>query len=601
MRDELLNCYERELTYLRGMAAEFAEKYPKIAQRLALEKDKCEDPHVERLIESFAFLAARIKLKIEDEFPELTDSLLQVIYPHFLSPIPSMSMVQFVLDPEQGKITSGYTIERNTTLFSKPSGDTVCRFRTCYPVNLWPVAVDSAQKDVRGLPDGEGKPWQGALILKLTTPEDVPLSSLEMDSLRFFLSGENELIDHLYEALFADCGRVELRDPAQGTTIRLKDDCIGEVGFGKEEGMLPYSHRSFLGYRLLQEYLALPQKFHFFDLRGLKQEGTENFNHEMEVVFFLNHPLLFKVTADNFQLGCTPVVNLFEQSAEPIRMDHAKTEYRVIPDIRRQLTTEVYSVDSVSSVSPRTGSSQEFQPFYSFKHSLQKEQSQAFWHATRRPSERKDDAGTEVYLTLVDLAFTPAIPATEALTVQVTCTNRDLPGMLSFGDPDGDFQMEKPAPIKRICCLISPTKSQRAPMRHASRWRLISHLSLNYLSLVENDGKPEALQEILKLYDFSGSKAINQQIEGIIGVTSRQVIRRIRTGDGSGFARGIEVRLCFDESRYVGSGVFLFGSVLEKFLGLYVSVNSFSEMVAETKQRGILKRWRPRAGYQILL
>ncbi len=601
MRDELLIHYERELTYIRRMASEFAEKYPKIAQRLALEKDKCEDPHVERLIESFAFLAARIHLKIDDEFPELTDSLLQVIYPHFLAPLPSMSVVQFVLDPEQGKLTSGYSIPKNTTLFSKPSGDTVCRFRTCYPVTLWPVAIESVDTEFSAVTDCEDRPWAGALRLRLRGAADVPLSSLEMDALRFFLSGESELIDRLYEGLFADCGRVELRDPDQGTAIALPAGCVGEVGFGKDEGMLPYTHRSFLGYRLLQEYLALPQKFHFFDLRGLQQRGVDGLDSAMEAVFFFRHPVRFEVTAANFQLGCTPVINLFEQSAEPIRLDQARTEYRVIPDIRRQRTTEVYSVDSVSSISPGTGVTREFQPFYSFKHSLQKEQSQAFWHATRRPSERKDDVGTEVYLSLVDLAITPSVPANDTLIAQVTCTNRDLPEMLPFGDPAGDFQMEKPAPIKRISCLISPTRSQRAPMKHSSRWRLISHLSLNYLSLVENGGKPEALQEILKLYDFSNSRAINQQIEGILEVDSRQVIRRIRTGDGSGFARGIEIRIGFDENRYVGSGVFLFASVLEKFLGLYVSLNAFSEMVAETKQRGVLKRWPPRAGYQILL
>jgi type VI secretion system protein ImpG len=271
--------------------------------------------------------------------------------------------------------------------------------------------------------------------------------------------------------------------------------------------------------------------------------------------------------------------------------------------MRRQSTTEVYSVDSVTSISPETGVSIDFQPFYSVKHSAERQQSQAFWHIVRRPSERKDDSGTEVYLSLVDLGFKPTSPPTDVLTVHVTCTNRDLPGVLPFGDPDGDFEMEGAAPIKRIRCVISPTKTQRAPMRHHARWRLISHLSLNYLSLVEPDAdeRPEPLQEILRLYDFSESSSIRQQIDGITQIASRQVMRRIRTGQGSGFARGIEVFLQFDENRYVGSGVFLFASVLEKFLGLYVSINSFSEMIAGTKQRGVLKRWPPRAGYQILL
>ncbi|RPJ86177.1 MAG: type VI secretion system baseplate subunit TssF, partial [Acidobacteria bacterium] len=378
---------------------------------------------------------------------------------------------------------------------------------------------------------------------------------------------------------------------------------IREVGFGKDEGMLPYSSRSFLGYRLLQEYFNLPEKFLFFDLANLQPLASGRFRNQADLVLFFDNIAAPPARAENFLLGCVPIVNLFEQLAEPIRIDQAKTEYRVIADVRRQSTTEVYSVDSVTSISPETGSSIDFQPFYSLKHSVEKQQSQAFWHMVRRPSERKDDLGTEVFLSLVDLGFKPTSPPTDVLTVRVTCTNRDFPGVLPFGDLEGDFEMEGAAPIKRIRCLVSPTKTQRAPMRHQARWRLISHLSLNYLSLVEPgpEERPEPLQEILRLYDFSESSTIRQQIDGITQIASQQVMRRLRTGQGSGFARGIEVFLQFDENRYVGSGVFLFASVLEKFLGLYVSINSFSEMIAGTKQRGVLKRWPPRAGYQILL
>ena len=602
MRDEFLSYYERELSYLRRMAGDFADKYPKIAQRLALDKDRCEDPHVERLIEAFAFLAARIHLKIDDEFPEITDSLLQVLYPHYLAPIPSMSIVQFELDPEQGKLSSGYTIDNHSLLYSRPSGDTVCRFRTCYPVTLWPVKLASVSTESAPV-DSTGRPWTSALTLTLATQGDVVFSELSLENLRFFLSGELQLAQRLYEAIMAKCRRVELHESHGQTALSLGEDSIREVGFGRDEGMLPYSSRSFLGYRLLQEYFNLPEKFLFFDVANLQALGSGRFRNEAELVLFFDNTPAPPARVENFLLGCAPIVNLFEQLAEPIRIDQAKTEYRVIADMRRQSTTEVYSVDSVTSISPETGSSMDFQPFYSVKHSADRQQSQAFWHMVRRLSERKDDPGTEVYLSLVDLGFKPTRPPTDVLTIHVTCTNRDLPGVLPFGDPAGDFEMEGAAPIKRIRCVISPTKAQRAPMRHQARWRLISHLSLNYLSLVEPgpDERPEPLQEILRLYDFSESSSIRQQIDGITHIASRQVMRRIRTGEGSGFARGIEVFLQFDENRYVGSGVFLFASVLEKFLGLYVSINSFSEMIAGTKQRGVLKRWPPRAGYQILL
>ncbi len=606
MRDELLTYYERELTFIRRMAGEFADKYPKIAGRLLLERGKCEDPHVERLIEAFSLLAARVHLKIDDEFPEITQSLLQVLYPHYLCPVPSMSIVQLVLDPEQGKLSTGYTIDRQQTLFSKPSQDTICRFRTCYPVTLWPIEIRSASVQIPGPVDSGGRAPAAVLTIRLRTQGDTQFSELEIDELRVFLTGEGHLTHRVYEALFGHCYRIEARDPV-GTRapVTLAAQALGEVGFAPDQGLLPYSPRSFLGYRLVQEYFHFPEKFLFFDVRHLAPLRLARFEREVELHFFLDSvPRLDQaLEAQNFKLGCTPVVNLFQQVAEPIRLDHAHVEYRVIPDIRRQRTTEIYSIDGVTSISPHTGTSMEFQPFYSFKHSFERRQEHAFWHAVRRPSERKDDAGSELYLSLVDLDFRPSAPATDVLTVQATCTNRDLPGLLPFGDPEGDFDLEGAAPVKRVNCLTKPSKTLRPPLGHGAQWRLISHLSLNYLSPVEWGGgqEPEVLREILKLYDFSDSPAVQQQIAGLTSVSSRQVMRRIRSSQGSGFARGIEATMEFDESRFVGSGAYLFSSVLEKFLALYVSINSFSEMIATSRQRGVLKRWPPRSGHQTLL
>jgi type VI secretion system protein ImpG len=603
MRDELLSHYERELTFVRRMAAGFAEKYPKVAGRLKIEPGKCEDPHVERLIEAFAFLAARIHLKIDDEFPEITESFLQILYPHYLCPLPAMSVVQFTLDPGQGKLSSGYTIERHRRLYSKPSGDTRCRFRTCYPVTLWPVEVSTVRVDVPA-PAGATPRAAAAITLTLRAQRDAKFSELRIENLRFFLSGEGQLVHRVYEAVLSHGCGVELRRP-DGDPVVLPQPAVTEVGFGKDEGMLPYSHRSFLGYRLLQEFFYFPDKFLFFDVGGLGVLRQAGFDREAQIVLLLDEVPRFQQSLDpkNFRLGCTPAINLFQMTAEPIRLDHAHTEYRVVPDVRRQQTSEVYSIDTVSCLSPGAGTSTTFQPFYSFKHSFEKQEQRTFWHATRRASERKDDPGTEVFLTLVDLDFRPSRPPTDVVTVGVTCTNRDLPGMLPFGDPEGDFDLEGAAPVRRVACLTMPTATVRAPLRHRTQWRLISHLSLNFLSPVDSgvERDPEVLQEILKLYDFSGSQVIQQQILGLCGVASRQVWRRIRMSHGSGFARGIEATLEFDESRYVGTGVYLFASVLERFLGLYVSINSFSETVAVTRQRGVLKRWPPRSGQQPLL
>jgi type VI secretion system protein ImpG len=602
--DLLLTYYERELSFLRHMGAEFAAKYPKIASRLLLEAEKCEDPHVERLIQAFAFLAARVRLKLDDEFPEITEALLNVLYPHYLAPLPSMSIVQFVLDPDQGNLTSGHRISRGARLYSQAVNGSPCRFRTCYPVTLWPLEVAVAQFEA---PDRVNRAPKAAAALRLEIRclGGATFSELDLDSLRFFLQGESQLVYALYELLFNNVRQVQLRPLGQqqnGNPIVLPPRCLRSVGFGPDEGLLPYTPRSFLGYRLLQEYFAFPEKFLFFDLCELNRATQAKFRDGMEVWIFFDKPPRLEqlISADTFRLGCAPVVNLFEQIAEPIRITHAETEYRVIPDVGRQNMTEVYSVDSVVNTSPYLSETVAFEPFYSFKHAVDREQQQAFWYAVRRPSPKKGDAGTEVYLSLVDLNFRPTLPPVETLTVHITCTNRDLPGRLPFGGDRGDFELEGAAPLARIRCLKKPTETARPPLRRGAQWRLISHLSLNYLSLSE--GGREPLQEILKLYDFSDSSVIQQQIAGITNVTSKRTVGRPASMPWNGFCRGIEVSIEFDEEKYIGSGVFLFAAVLEKFLGLYASLNSFTQLVAWTKQREEpLKQWPPRAGEQILL
>lgn len=625
MRDELLGYYERELVFLRRMGAEFAQKYPKIAARLLLEPDKCEDPHVERMIEAFAFLASRVHLKIDDEFPEITESLLNVLYPHYLSPIPSMSIAQFSLDPAQGKITAGYEIPRGTPLYSRPIQGTPCRFRTCYPATLWPLVVSSASLESPDRVDVRGKQTEGMIRLRMRCVNETKLSELkvvsgerprQIDSLRFYLNGEPQLVYPLYELLLNQAVRVELHPdsskrgaagPAQASSpIVLPPESLKPVGFGAEEGMLPYTARSFAGYRLLSEYFAFPEKFLFVDVTGIDQAARAGFGEEFDILIYLREvlPLRSSLDAGTFQLGCVPVVNLFQKIAEPIQLTQQQHEYQVIPDVHRQMATEIYSINSVTTTDPYLKKSRVFQPFYSVRHALAREPERTFWYATRRPSQREDDPGTEVSLSLVDLGFNPSVPAAEAITIHTTCTNRDLPGKLPFGGREGDFEVEGARSVSRVRCLKKPTNTLRPALRRGAQWRLISHLSLNHLSIVQadQDGAPDALQEILLLYDFMDSAATRKQIDGITRVSSRRVVRQVGAAIQRGLVRGIETSIELDEDQYVGSGTFLFASVLEHFLGLYVSLNSFNQLVVKTRQKeGILRRWPPRTGEQILL
>ncbi|HEY5313177.1 MAG TPA: type VI secretion system baseplate subunit TssF [Pirellulales bacterium] len=613
--DPLERRYEDELTYIRHLANEFARERPKIADRLLLDRETSvsEDPHVERLIEAFAFLTARIRLKLDDEFSELTDALLGLLYPHYLAPIPSMSIVQFVLDPHQGKLTTGYTIPRHSKLYSRPVHDVPCRFRTGYPVTLWPLEVSAARFqtapfDGKTVPPPRSADSPAMVRLELRTQGGTSLAELKLDRLRFFLSGDAVTVRTLYELIFNHVTQVVVRageGSAQPPSFVLGPDCLQPVGFDRDEGLLPYSNRSFAGYRLLSEYFAFPSKFLFFDLLGLERTAAAGWRDRLEVLLFLNRApaeLETRVKPETFRLGCCPIINLFAQDADPIHLTHTKHRYHVIPDVRAPNSMEVYSIDAVQSTSVETHETVDYQPFYSSKHGSDVSQQQTYWYARREASPRKGDAGTEMYLSLVDLNFDPALPPTEVLTLQTTCSNRDLPDALrSAGGENWGFQLEGQAPLRQIVPIVPPTATARVPMEQG-RWRLISHLSLNHLSIVGNEDGADALREILKLYDFADTKASAQQIAGIVAVSHRRAVAPISDGSGPGFCRGIEVTIEFDEEKFAGSGVFLFATVLERFLGLYTSLNSATRLVARTKQsEGYFKRWPFRTGDKTLV
>ena len=631
MRDELLGFYERELVFLRRMGAEFARKYPKVASRLLLDEEKIEDPHVERMVEAFAFLAARIQLKLDDEFPEITESFLNVLYPHYLAPIPSMAIAQFGYGSPNDKLTTVQKVERNTRLASRPVEGTPCRFRTCYNVQLAPVEVISATLDSNAPTNAQGRWAEAQIRIGLRCYGDSNLHEIKtaetqepLKFLRFFLNGEPQLVFPLYELIFNQATSVEIRqtEPPVGqntlmmmsrtalltkpaTPVVLPPDVLKQVGFERKQAMLPYTARSLAGYRLLTEYFAFPYKFLFFDVEGLDQAAANKFGSHFEIVIRLRDvtPPRAPISKETFRLGCTPIVNLFTQNADPIYISQQKYEYHVIPDVHRQNVTEIYSIDTVTTSDPRTNQTREFQPFYSLKHAYGEQHEKAFWYVNRKQSQRAEDGGTEVFISLVDKDFNPRSPAAEVLNVRTTCTNRDLPAKLPFGGRDNDFETEGTAILSRVRCLTKPTEAIRPARRRAAQWRLISHLNLNYLSLVENErGEPEALQEILQLYNFDDSSATRQQILGITGISTKPVVRQIGQRVGAGFVRGLETTLEFDEAQFVGSGVFLFACVLERFLALAVSLNSFNQLVIRTKQReGIVRRFEPRAGEQILL
>lgn len=617
--DDLLVHYNRELLSIRRAAAAFAAEHPRIAGRLRLSEDAVEDPHVGRLIEAFAYLTARVRQKLDDDFPELTDAMLGVLYPHYRQPIPSMAILQMELAAD---LPAAQTVPAHTLIDTEPVEDERCRFRTAFATQLHPIAVRSAQLAGRPLTapvlsGPQGAAAQGAaaclrLSLELTVP-DIGFGEAAPEKLRFFLRGQPQLVFPLYELLLNDTVAIAFaagaNDPDPAV---LGPEALSPAGFGLDEGVLPYAPGSHPAYRLLSEYFAFPEKFLFVDLAFPAAQLLAEKGRSLDVFVYLRRSpagLERAVGAAAFALGCTPVVNLFPQVAEPIAVSHVASDYRIVPDSRRPRGLEVWRVEGVQSVDG-DGRRQALQPLYSVRHAMgedgpsragQAGADPVWWYTQRRPGA-PGQGGSELHLSLCDPALNPSAPPDRVLAVEVLCLNRDLPERLPFGGGHPHLRTVAPAPaIGSLRLLTAPTPTLRPDFGEGGRWRLISHLTLNHLSLV-SDGGAAALKEMLLLYDFRGSAETQALIDGILSVSSRHGTARVKDRGNVAFCRGIDIALTFDETHFSGNGVFLMASVLERFFGLYANVNSFSRLTASVRGRtGTLRTWPARAGDRILL
>jgi type VI secretion system protein ImpG len=616
MLEELLPYYERELGYLRELSGEFAARFPKIARRLQIDGEQCEDPHVERLIEAFAFLTARIHRKLDDEYPEITEAFIQVLYPHYTRPIPAATILQLATDPEKPEIAGRYTIPRHQTVLAPETQGVKCRFRTCFETELWPLTLTQAGLELtqnseylRTLTSAEA-----IITLDLTTQGNLNFAALKLDKLRFFLDGNAPLMHLLFELIFSKLVGIRVSngtdDPAH--VAMLPKSAIHPVGFDPSESLLDFDTRSFVGYRLLSEYFAFPDKFMFFELTGLDVSQLQHAGNKLRIQLLVSQyseserhaRLVQTLSAANFKLGCVPAVNLFQQPGEPIRITHQQSTYPVEVDGRKPSAYEVYAIDSVVRVEKTTAleNHQEVPPFYSINHFSGERRQPFYWYATREQSVRKQDKGTDVEIALVDLDFKPIRPEAEVLSLELTCTNRDLPDAIPFGGTsraDG-FTIPNHAVVKHTIPLRKPTPSLRLSSKRGLQWRLISHLSLNQLSMVAH-GK-EALQEVLGLYNYTDSLAMVKQIQGIVSIATRPITARLPGREFASFARGVEIAMTFDESYYVGSNLYLFACILERFFAHFCAPNSFVKFRMFTKQQeGEVAQWPPRAGETALI
>jgi type VI secretion system protein ImpG len=617
MDTRLLQYYNRELQYIREMGTEFAEAYPRIAARLGMDGIECADPYVERLIESFAFLAARVQLKLDARHPDFTQHLLEMVYPGFLAPVPSCAVAELVPTPTESSLKDGYTVPKGSAVRAQGvTGDqTSCEFRSAHDVVLWPVSVTEA-KYVVGTSSFStpglrlDSRCRGAIRLGLRTDGGVPFCELPMDSLAFFIYATADLAGKIYEQVLANCVGVAVRSPGIPTVL-LPANAVQAVGFEDRDAMLPVSPCGFQGYRLLQEYFAFPDRFLFFAVDGLRQAlaGIEGQEAEIFLLLDRNVPDLENaLDAAQFRLNCTPIVNVFPRSLDRIHLSPHETEHHIVPDLSRPMDFEVFAVDRVIGIGAGGESLVDVLPFYSTQHRSSEGDSHAYYTVQRRarlPSPRQQRTGartnylgSECFLSIVDSRQRELSGEIRQLDITARCTNRDLPIGLSFGKSKLEFVLEGGAPVQTVRCLAGPTAPRPSPAFGDTAWRLIGQLSLNYLSMSDTDPArgAEMLRHLLGLYADSNDPVAHRQVDGVRRVSHKTVVRRIPGGGPITYGRGVQIAVTLDDSAFEGLGTLRLGAVLERFFARHVSINSFVETRLQSTARGEIRQWPVRTG-----
>jgi type VI secretion system protein ImpG len=573
----------------------------------------CEDPHIERMIESFALLNARIAKRLDDDYPEFTEALFEVLYPHYLRPFPSCSIARMDFSGAARQQTNASAIARGTQLSTRPVRGAGCTFRTVYPVTVAPLELtDASFAAIIHAPEAVRPPAGATSSVSLTisaTTEQVAIGQLSVGKLRVFIDGEPSFCASLRDALFMRTVAAYVEADRSGRWVELAATPVSTAGFDDDESLIDFPARAHAAYRLLTEYFCFPEKFNFFDIdlataASALTSGARTITLHLALSGMRSDSntaaMLGTLSPNNVLLGCTPVVNLFRQRGEPIRLTHTTASYPVLGDARRAFAYEVHSIDSVNLVrqTPQGESVVQFRPFYSLRHAQTPEESGHYFAARRDEALADKSPGYETQISIVDIDFDPAEVETDTLNIELTCTNRNLPSALGYGQRGGDLFLEGGSSVRSISFLRKPTGSYR--FERSAHWRLISHLSLNHLSL--SDGGVDAFREMLALYDLPRSPSSLRQIGGIAAIAQKAVTAWLPGNPFACLVRGMEVRLTIDEEAFVGSGIHAFAHVIERFLALYVHANSFTQLVLVSSKTGEeLLRCAPRSGDSSLL
>ncbi|MBY4595602.1 type VI secretion system baseplate subunit TssF [bacterium BD-1] len=629
MDPRLLDLYEKELRYFRESANEFAQAYPKIARRLAIEGTEVADPYVERLIEATAFLSARVGLKLDAEYPRFTGHLLDIVYPHFLAPTPSMIVARLEIDAADTNLARGATLPRGSGLRSQyTSGQgTHCDFRTAHALKVWPIEVVTARyfsyaPDLPLTKHPQSQDIRGGLRVRLRAGGDLLFSQLPIEELSFHLGGSEDVAWRLHDCSLADPVGVMLRPVTESTDAGaihyLPGSAIQAVGFEDHEALLPQTATGFSGYRLVQEYFAFPQRFQFVRLTDLAPALASMHCREIELVWLFSRadaalePL---VDASHLQLHCVPAINLFPKRLDRVQLSESLSQFHLLVDRTRPQDFEVHSVTEVVGHGLASdgdeASEQVFLPFYAAFHGS-RHAHPAYYTTTREPrvlstrqrqeGHRSSHVGSEVFMQIVDPQQAPYSASLRQLAIAALCTNRDLPLMMPQGTGN-DLYCVDAFPVQRVNVVRGPSRPHSPVVAQGLGWKALDHLALNYLSVSDSDPRQgaAALREMLSLYAGRSEQARQVQVDALQSVVCRAVSRRLPMAGPIAFGRGLEVTLQVDSSAFTGQSVLLFGEVMARFLQRHVEINHFVETVLKNARGEELMRWRPLCGSRPIL
>lgn len=593
--------FEAELGQLREQAVAFGQDYPATAQALALGQGRSGDPHVELLLQSFAFLAGRLRHQLDRDAAVLPNALMAQLYPHLEAPIPSLLVAELTPRPDAA-YAKPVQLERGrefNAIARDEAGRTVrCRMSACFDAPLVPVEITEIRQVSTTAYDGlsDDPTVHSVLKLQLRATGHEKLSAVSLDKLRFYIDIENRQCWRLYELLSLQFAGVATLDESQQLR-RLSDKALHWLGFAETEAALATDLVTHPGYRLVQEYFAFPEKFLFFELRGLDFSGA---GQEAELL------LLLRSTVDKtldpgpraLRLNCVPLINLFPQRLEPLALDQSRYEYRLTADFVNHRHTEIYRVDTLTAVRPGEAP-RPIAPYFALDGFDMLEQQDYFYVTRREESTLRTVPGTETYVSFLDLSFNAQRPADEAIGGRALCTNRRLAEQLVAGDK---LNLEGSGPVQAIQVASKPTPHQSPALLGRQPWALISQLLLNHLSLTGSAQGLGALKSMLRLHLGRATLLGAKQIDSISGLSVQPVVRPVNRDGHRQLVEGLHIAIKIDRQRFEGSSPVLFAEVLRRFFALFASVNMLTELSLETHDiKGKLKTWPPMAGEQIVL